>query len=292
MNGRRQVPLVTGSTGRLGEALQERMAEAYPAAIFATRDELDITDRWRLESEIERLQPTVVVNAAAITDVDGCEDRPEIADEINHVGAENVAKAAGALGTRVIQISTDLVFDGALKRRYTEDDPPAPLSVYGRSKLLGEEAVRAAAPGSTILRSSWFFGSGVGGFPGRFLAQIEEGSPLGLVADRRGSPTFIPDLAEAITRLIEIPFDGVLHFTNAGDMTTRYHLVFKAASMLKLDTSSLRPLSHLAWKGDRAPRPLNSALDPSRFIALTGWTPPTWEQSLESWARSRRPGGA
>lgn len=292
MNGRRQVPLVTGSTGRLGEALQERMAEAYPAAIFATRDELDITDRWRLESEIERLQPTVIVNAAAITDVDGCEDRPEIADEINHVGAANVAKAAGALGTRVIHVSTDLVFDGALKRKYAEDDPPAPLSVYGRSKLLGEEAVRAAAPGSTILRSSWFFGSGEEAFPGRFLARIEEGSPLGLVADRWGSPTYIPDLAEAITRLIEIPFDGVLHFTNAGDMTTRYHLVFKAASMLKLDTTSLRPLSHMSWKGDRAPRPLNSALDPSRFIALTGWTPPAWEQSLESWARSRRPGGA
>lgn len=281
------VPLITGSAGRLGEALQEAMAEAFPAAIFATRDEIDITDSWRLQSEFERLRPTVVVNAASLTHVDGCEDAPDLAEEINHEGARNVARAASLAGARVIHVSTDLVFDGSLKRKYVEDDPAAPLSVYGLSKLRGETAVLEEAPGSTILRSSWFFGAGAGKFPENFLSMIEEKVPLRLVADRYGTPTYIPDLARAITLLISKPWDGVLHFTNLGEMTTRYHFILKAAKILDLDLTPLHPVSHLQWEGDRAQRPLNSALDPSRFIELTGWEPRTWEAALEAYLEGR-----
>ncbi len=281
------VPLVTGAAGRLGEELQECMAELYPAAIYATRDELDITDPWRLESEFERLRPTVVVNAASMTHVDGCEDAADLAEEINHQGARNVARAAALAGARIIHVSTDLVFDGALKRKYTEDDSPAPLSVYGMSKLLGERAVQEEAPGATILRSSWFFGAGEGKFPENFLSLIAEGADLRLVADRFGTPTYIPDLARAITILISIPWEGVLHFTNLGDMTTRYHFILKAAKILGLDLAPLHPLSHLHWEGDKAPRPLNSALDPSKFVGITGWAPPTWEEALEAYLGSR-----
>lgn len=286
-----QIPLVTGSAGRLGTALQEIMSRRYPAAVFATRDELDISDEFRLVSEFDRLEPTVVINAASMTHVDGCEDSPEVADEINHRGAGHVARAAEQVGARVIQISTDLVFDGKLDRHYVEDDPAAPLSVYGRTKLEGEEAVRAASPGATILRASWYFGPGEGKFPANFIRKIEEGSPLSLVADRYGTPTYIPDLAEAITRLVEVPCEGVLHFTNRGAKTSRYHFILAAAKRLGLDLGPLHPVSHIQWKGDRALRPLNSALDPSRFIELTGWAPPTWEESLaaflESWGPER-----
>ncbi len=285
------VPLVTGAAGRLGEALQEAMAERYPGAIYATRDEIDITDCWRLESEFERLQPTVVINAASMTHVDGCEDAPDLADESNHQGARNVARAAALVGARIIHVSTDLVFDGSLERKYTEEDPTAPLSVYGRSKLLGEQAVQEEAPGATILRSSWFFGAGEGKFPESFLSLIAEGTPIRLVADRFGTPTYIPDLARAITILISIPWEGVLHFTNLGDMTTRYHFILKAAKIMGLDLAPLHPLSHLQWKGDRAPRPLNSALDPSRFVEVTGWAPPSWEEALETYLGSRSRSG-
>jgi dTDP-4-dehydrorhamnose reductase len=263
------------------------MADEYTATVFATRDELDITDYWRLISEFERLQPTVVINTASITDVDRCEDLSQLAEEVNHQGARNVARAAAQVGARVVHLSTDLVFDGALKRKYVEEDPAAPLSVYGWSKLAGERAVLEELPEATILRSSWFFGEGEGAFPENFLTMIAEGQPLGLVADRYGSPTSIPDLAEALKRLIPIPFQGLLHFTNLGEMTTRYDFILKAARRAGLDLSPLRPLSHLHWKGDRALRPLNSALDPSKFVKLTGWSPPTWEEALEAFLEAR-----
>jgi len=290
MGNARIVPLVTGAGGRLGRALLQAMEDVYPAAIFATRDEIDVTDYWRLLSEMERLRPTVVINTASFTHVDGCEDDPDTADRVNHAGARNVARAAAQIGARVIHISTDLVFDGALSRPYGEEDPPAPLSVYGRAKLDGEEAVAREAPGATILRASWFFGEGAGKFPENFLAMIQSGKRVGLVADRYGTPTCIPDLAEAITRLVPIPHEGILHFTNLGEKTTRYHFVRIAAERMGLDLAPLSPLSHTEWKGDRAPRPLNSALDPSLFIRVTGWSPRTWEEALDAFVRSRAAG--
>ena len=284
-----QVPLITGAGGRLGRALEEAAA-AYPAAVFASRGELDITDYWRLAAEFERIRPTVVVNAASFTHVDGCEDDPERADRVNHLGAGNVARAARACGAHVIQISTDLVFDGALARPYVEEDPPAPISAYGRSKLAGEAAVLAACPDAAIVRAAWFFGEGAGKFPENFLSMIEAGRPLGLVSDRYGSPTYVPDLAEAIARLIPLRHAGILHFTNRGEMTTRYHFIRRAAERLGLDLAPLRAVSHTEWKGDRAPRPLNSALDPSRFVRVTGWSPRRWDEALDAYLGARAAG--
>jgi len=287
MDSRPIVPLVTGGGGRLGLALQELMADDYPAALFATRDELDVADYFRLLAELERLEPTIIVNAASFTHVDGCEDDPARADLANHVGAENVARAARQIGARLIHVSTDLVFDGALRRPYREDDPVSPISVYGRSKRDGETAVARELPESTILRASWFFGEGPAKFPGNFIGMIEEGKPLGLVADRFGSPTYIPDLAEAIVRLLPIDRPGILHFTNAGEPTTRYHFIERIVRRLGLDGSVLRAISHLEWKGDRAPRPINSALDPAEFVRVTGWAPRSWEEAQDAWIRAR-----
>src|SRR5262249_52892561 len=128
------LPLITGSGGRLGRALcqviEDEYAETFPGAVFATRDELDITDYWRLRAELERFAPTVVINCAAYAQVDGCETNRDAAELMNATGAGNVARAARAVDARIIQISTDLVFDGAAGRPYREDDDPAPLSHY------------------------------------------------------------------------------------------------------------------------------------------------------------------
>ena len=288
MRERSDLPLVTGASGRLGRALEAAAARRCPGAIFATRDEIDVTDRWRVEAEFERIRPAVAVNTASFTHVDGCEDDPDRADEVNHLGAGNVARAARLCGAHLIQISTDLVFDGGLDRPYTEEDRPNPLSVYGRSKHEGERAVLEECPRATIVRAAWFFGEGAGKFPENFLSMIERGERIGLVADRFGSPTYLPDLAEAVLRLIPIRHEGILHFTNPGGRTTRYHFIRRAAEMLGLDLSSLEALSHTRWAGDRAPRPLNSSLDPSRFARVTGWTPRTWEEALDAYLRSRR----
>jgi dTDP-4-dehydrorhamnose reductase len=281
------LPLITGAGGRLGRALQDAAAETHPAAVFATRDELDVTDYWRLLAELERIRPTVVVNAASFTHVDGCEADPARAALANEAGARHVARACAQVGARLVHVSTDLVFDGALSRAHREDDPPAPLSIYGRTKLAGERAVAEELPEATILRASWFFGEGAGKFPENFLERLEAGRPLELVADRYGSPTYIPDLAEAIVRLLDMRYAGVLHFTNRGAATTRYHFVRRAAEEIGLDTSRLRPVSHVDWKGDLAPRPLNSALDPSLFARLTGLAPRTWEEAQDAYLAAR-----
>jgi len=282
-------PLILGAGGRLGSALQDAMESGFPAAVFATRAEVDVTDRWRLAAEIERLEPTVVVNAASFTHVDGCEDEPERAEEVNREGARHVARAARQAGARLVHVSTDLVFDGKLDRPYTEEDAPAPLSVYGRSKLAGEEAVLEEHPGASILRASWFFGAGEGKFPENFLELLAARKPLGLVNDRYGSPTYIPDLAEAIVRLLATPYEGVLHFTNGGERTTRYHFVARAAELAGIEAPTLSGISWREWTGDRAKRPLNSALDASRFASVTGWSPRTWDEALRAYAASRAP---
>jgi dTDP-4-dehydrorhamnose reductase len=263
------------------------MAEPYPAAVYATRAEIDITDYWRMTSEMERIRPTVVVNTAAFTHVDGCEDQPENADLVNHVAAGHVARAASQAGARLIHVSTDFVFDGSLARPHVEEDPASPISVYGRTKLEGELAVRRECAEATIVRTSWLFGHGKGKFPENFLSMVSEGRELSIVADRFGTPTFIPDLAEAIVRLIPRPHPGVLNFTNRGEKTSRYHLILRAAEGAGLDTSKVRPISRSEWKGDRAPRPDSSALDPTRFIELTGWSPPTWEEAVDTFILTR-----
>lgn len=287
MTDRAARPLVLGAGGRLGAALQEAMEAGFPAAVFATRAELDVTDRWRLAAEIERLEPSVVVNAASFTHVDGCEDEPERAEAVNHEGARHVARAARQAGARLVHVSTDLVFDGKLERPYTEEDAPAPLSVYGRTKLAGEKAALEEHPGACILRASWFFGAGEGKFPENFLARLAARKPLALVDDRYGSPTYIPDLAEAIVRLLGAPHEGILHFTNGGERTTRFHFVERAAAAAGIDAATLGRISWRDWKGDRAPRPVNSALDASRFASVTGWAPRTWGEALGAFAASR-----
>ncbi len=282
-------PLVLGAGGRLGRALQDAMAEECPAAVFATRTELDITDEWRLAAEVERLQPTVIINTASFTHVDGCELDAERANLVNDAGARHVARAARSVGARLIHLSTDFVFDGKLSRPYVESDATAPLSVYGKSKLAGEKAVAEECPGAVLLRASWFFGEGESKFPENFLRRIEKRQPLSLVSDRFGSPTYVRDLAEAIVRLLHVDLAGVIHFTNSGERTTRYHFMMRAARMAGLDFATVKPVPQHEWKRDRAPRPINSALDPSLFIRRTGWTPRSWEEALEAYLRSRKP---
>jgi dTDP-4-dehydrorhamnose reductase len=288
-------PLITGSNGRLGRALQSVVEEEFAGllgeAIFATRDEIDITDYWRLRSELERIEPTVVVNCAAYAHVDGCEENRDLAVLVNTEGARHIARAAGAVGARLIHISTDLVFDGALAgegRLYQEDDQPNPLSHYAVTKLEGERAIHEELPGALILRSSWFFGPWPASrFPESFLVGMARGEAFRIVSDRLGSPTYLRDLARAIARLIDTPASGVLHFANTGEPTSRYHVLKALADRLGISTARLQPIPGDLWVEDIAPRPVFSALDPSRYASLTGETPRPWQETLEEYISER-----
>ncbi len=291
-----QVPLITGCKGRLGRAIvatiEEEHAAAMPAAVFATRDELDITDYFRLRSEMERIAPTVVVNCAAYAHVDGCETNRDLAERVNVEGARNVARAAAAVGARVIHISTDLVFDGRQpgpRRPYREDDSPNPLSHYAATKLAGEKAIAAENPDHTILRSSWFYGPWPATrYPESFLTALGEGRRLSMVSDRLGSPTYLKDLARAVVRLVLTPFVGVLHFANAGEPTSRYHLLAALAAHLGVPTDGMSPILDRDWTEDVAARPIYSALDASRYAGLTGLTPRPWDRTFDDYAAERR----
>ena len=286
------LPVITGSNGRLGRALcsviEEEFAETFPDAVFATRDELDIADYWRLRSELERIGPTVVVNCAAYANVDGCETNREMAEQANIEGARHVARAARAVDARIIQISTDLVFDGAAGRPYREDDEPRPLSYYAVTKLAGERAVMEENPEHVILRSSWFFGPWPANrYPEFFLAALSKGERFAVVSDRIGSPTYLKDLARAIVRLIVTPYRGILHFANSGEPTSRYHVLAELARLVGIPAEGMSPIPNALWTDDIAVRPIYSALDPSRYAEVTGHRPREWRDTLAEYIAER-----
>lgn len=287
-----QVPIITGSSGRLGRALwqviEEEHAATLPGTVFATHDELDINDYWRLRSELERIAPTVVVNCAAYAQVDGCETNRDLAEQVNVEGARNLARAARAIEARIIQISTDLVFDGSQRRPYREQDEPRPLSHYAATKLTGEQAVMEENPEHVILRSSWFFGPWPHDrYPEVFLTALKEGRGFSMVSDRIGSPTYLKDLARGVVRVIATPYRGILHFANTGEPTSRYHFLKTLAERLGVSADPMTPIANDRWTSDLAVRPVYSALDPSRYTEVTGDHPRTWSEAIEEYVAER-----
>jgi len=275
------VPLVLGAGGMLGGAVTEALEEAYPGTIAATRAEADVTDRFRLEAEVERLRPDVVINCAAYTDVDGCEIDRDRARRVNAEGAGNVAIAAAATGSRVVQVSTDFVFDGRRSAPYTEDVPPAPLSEYGRTKLDGERRVAAATSEHLIVRTSWLYGRGRGNFVDSIRTRAANGGTLRVVNDQFGSPTYAVDLARALLLLIGRNARGLVHFANAG-VCSRYDLAREILAAGGSGTGELKAIT-TEEAGRIAVRPGYSALDTSLYSRLAGQSPRAWQEALRDY---------
>lgn len=286
------VPLVLGAGGMLGRVVADALERSFPGTISATRSEIDVTDRFRLEAEVERLRPDAIVNCAAYTDVDGCEIDRDRARRVNADGAENAALAAAAVGCLVVHVSTDFVFDGRKGAPYVEEDRPAPLSEYGRTKHEGERRVAAAAPQHLIVRSSWLYGPGRGNFVEAIRARARNGGPLRVVDDQVGSPTYVVDLARALHLLIRKDARGLVHFANAG-ACSRYLLAREILSAGGLAATHILPIT-TQEAGRIAMRPANSALDTTLYASLTGERPRVWQEALRDYLGSdgRRAGGA
>ena len=267
------VPLVLGAGGMLGGAVTEALEEAYPGTIAATRAEADVTDRFRLEAEVERLRPDVVINCAAYTDVDGCEIDRDRARRVNAEGAGNVAIAAAATGSRVVHVSTDFVFDGRRGVPYTEDDPPA--------KLDGERRVAAATSEHLIVRTSWLYGRGRGNFVDSIRTRAANGGTLRVVNDQFGSPTYAVDLARALLLLIGRNARGLVHFANAG-VCSRYDLAREILAAGGSGTGELKAIT-TEEAGRIAVRPGYSALDTSLYSRLAGQSPRAWQEALRDY---------
>ncbi len=206
--------VVTGAKGQLGIELMRCLAGGGEV-LGVDLPELDITAA-SCSDALAALRPDWIVHAAAVTDVDRCEREPDVAMAVNARGTRRVAEACRRAGAGLVYLSTDYVFDGTKGAPYLEDDPPAPLNAYGRSKLEGERAACAIAPHWAVVRTAWLYGSHGKNFVRAIREKAAAGGPLRVVDDQVGSPTYATDLAEAIACLLARELTGVFHVTNAG----------------------------------------------------------------------------
>ena len=268
--------IVTGGKGMLGRTLQRRLQQHE--LFIADLPEVDIADGRSVEQAVAGFKPDVVIHAAAMTRVDACESDADAAFRVNALGSACVARAAARHGARVIAVSTDYVFDGGLDRPYHEFDAPAPRTVYGASKLAGEEAVRRHCPDHTIVRIAWLYGEGGPSFLHTMLALgAQEGAPLKVVDDQLGNPTSTDAAAGLIARLLETPIPGVVHGTCEGEVTWYGFAreIFRCAGL----TRALEPCTTAAFPRP-APRPANSRLE-KRMLRLAGLPPmPHWQAEV------------
>jgi dTDP-4-dehydrorhamnose reductase len=274
--------LVFGAQGMLGKDLVPALTMKHQ--VFARDiEDLSITDRSRVQKEIEALRPQVVVNAAAYTDVDGCEARQELALAVNAEGVKNIALACSAIDAQMIHFSTDYVFDGSSPVPYREEDFPKPLNVYGHSKLQGEHYLQDILKNHLIIRTQWLYGKHGKNFVDTILKLAEQQKELRIVNDQKGSPTFTKDLSWAIEKLLATKAKGILHVTNSGSCTW-YEFALEILKMRKAakDEIQVTPISS-AELARAAKRPLNSAFDCRRFETFTGQKMRPWEEALRDY---------
>jgi dTDP-4-dehydrorhamnose reductase len=207
--------LLTGAGGQLGRELSGLLPRLGHETVALGRGEMDVGDFDSVEASVEAHGPDVVVNAAAYTDVDGCETEAEAAYRVNALGPRNLAQVCQRRGCEILHVSTNYVFDGKAERPYEAFDPPNPLSAYGRTKLAGEEYVQRLSNRWYIVRSAGVYGEGRN-FVGAMLRVAKERDVLKVKDDEFISPTYARDLAEGIARIIEGRRYGVYHVTNSG----------------------------------------------------------------------------
>jgi len=272
----RRTVLVTGHKGQLGQALMDLLQPDYKVA-GVDLDEMNITVAEEVVGTFYLHQPDIVIHTAAMTNVDGCELDPEQAVRVNALGTQNLVIAAEEFNSVFVYLSTDYVFPGNATQPYTECDPTGPLSWYGKSKLLGEHYVRNLLLRYFIVRTSWLVGEKGRNFVKIMLKMAREKEELSVVNDQMGCPTFASDLAKAIREMIETPYYGVYHVTNAGE-TTWYDFAVRILQEAGLSTP-IRPITTKEW-GAPAPRPAYSVLSGLLF-KVRGFTPlRPWEEAL------------
>ena len=272
--------LITGAGGQLGSALQTVLSDREVVAL--TRAELDITDFDEVRSAVAAYRPNVVINCAAYTAVDLAESDEAGAFKLNADGPRNLAVITAELNIALVQVSTDYVFDGTGNRPYHENDQTNPQSVYGRSKLAGEQFVASLNPRHFIARTAWLYHhepANAKNFPKTMLAQSHRAS-VKVVNDQYGSPTYAPHLAEAIARLIETQSYGVYHLAGGGQ-TTWFDLTRQLYQLFGVQTA-VEPCTT-----DEFPRP---AKRPAYSVLTTNQEPqvllPPWEVGLSEFANA------
>jgi dTDP-4-dehydrorhamnose reductase len=283
--------LLAGRGGQLGWELQRALAP-LGGLVALDRAGMDLADPDSIHRAIADSRPDVIVNAAAYTAVDKAESEPELAMRINGIAPGIIADEAARIGALMVHYSTDYVFDGTRDAPYREDDPPAPLNVYGRTKLAGEEAVRAAGGPHLIFRTSWVYAARGSNFLLTMLRLAGERSELRIVNDQVGAPTWARSIAELTAQALGAggagpggarERSGVYHLAAAGAVSWYgfAEAIFAQARARHLDfkTPALVPIPSAEYK-TAARRPANSRLDNSKLAAAFGLSAPRWDSML------------
>ena len=274
--------LITGANGQLGNEMRVLSAE-HPAHTYFFTDvqELDICDAEGVKTYVKDHGIDVIVNCAAYTAVDKAEDNAELCDRLNHLAPGYLAEAAEACGAALIQISTDYVFDGTAYIPYTEDTPTCPNSVYGRTKLAGEQLAMDKCSRTMIIRTAWLYSTFGNNFVKTMLRLGRERESLGVVFDQIGTPTYAADLAQAIFAAIEQGIKpGVYHFSDEG-VCSWYDFTLAIHRLAGITTCRVNPL-HTDEYPAKASRPHYSVLDKTKIKQTYGIEIPHWETSLNT----------
>lgn len=269
--------LVFGAKGQLGTELCNKL-KSENVQFFATdHSEVDITCLQSVKGAVLEYKPTHVINCAAYTQVDQCEEKEELAYAVNAIGARNAAIAAEMCSATLIHISTDFVFDGEKKAPYYEFDKVNPLSVYGKTKLAGEDLVKQFCSKFFIIRTSWLYGHHGANFVKTMLRLSETRSELSVVHDQIGAPTYVNDLIEGLMLLIDSEKYGVYHYSNEGACSWNefaqkiFDLTGRSVTVNEITSEEF---------GAPAIRPNYSVMKKFMFKQEFGYTAPEWERSL------------
>jgi dTDP-4-dehydrorhamnose reductase len=280
--------LVTGARGMLGSALLAALPPEHSTVGVDLRD-FDICEDAAVQKAFRELRPDFVVHLAAYTDVDGCEANPHRAESINALGTWNVARACAEIGAILLYVSTDYVFDGRLARPYREDDCPHPISVYGRTKLKGEQHVQSLVARHFIIRTSWLYGPQGKNFVAAILKLAREREELRVVSDQRGSPTYTRHLAAKLPLLLQAEAYGIYHITGTGACSW-FEFAQAIVRVGGYERVRVAPIASQDCERPAA-RPANSVLENRRLTQAHLGTLPHWTEGLAQYIEEGRRSG-
>ena len=279
--------VILGAGGRLGAALLREYRDKFDVVGF-NHTQLNLSDLGAVREKLRNTSFDILINAAGFTKVDLCETQPDRAFLINAEAPRVVAEICDEKNARLIHFSTDYVFDGAKCEPYTEEDQASPISVYGESKLAGENNVLAAKSQNLVVRVSWVFGPDRPSFIDAMVQQAQENDKVDAVADKFSTPTYTLDIAAMLPRVFDGNVSGgILHFANAGQCSWREYAQWavdcclEAGLPLRVKTMGVRKLRDMAnWI---ARRPVYSVLSTAKYTKLTGISPRTWREAVSDY---------
>jgi dTDP-4-dehydrorhamnose reductase len=279
--------VILGAGGRLGAALAREWSKAGEDVLAFDRSTLPLGDAARLEKVLGSIEFDSLVNCAALTNVDYCESHPEEAFKINGEAANEVALLCEQKGARCIHLSTDYVFDGRSQRPYLETDLAQPLSVYGESKKLGEDAVLAAGSRHWAVRVAWVFGPDRPSFVDQVVSRALTEERVDAVDDKWASPTYTLDAATLLRPFLRrVEGGGILHVSNAGACTWKEYgqhaLDCAAEAGMRLKTGKVGGVPMSSIKAFIAKRPVRTVLDTSKLVSLGRLQPRSWQEAVKA----------